>query len=284
MFDAIDGDRLTKRRFHVADGGYLFAVDRFEDALEGLVLCEIEADGLDELMRIAPPDFVEREVTQDDFFSGANLCRIDAGRTTRETWGICVKLTRFSFIGEPRMTDLEFYADIAQILGMVTIVGGGVFAVVQMIEFRRQRRDLVAVELMRSFYNPEFSRSVTIIRSLPDGIPAAELRARGVEYEQAALLICMMYETMGLLVFRKIASFQLAQELTGGLIEVLWRKLHVWVGAIRLEQAHPRFHRMVRVARDPVREARSSQRTRIPGLSRLAAVNRTFRRPRARVA
>ena len=139
------------------------------------------------------------------------------------------------------MNDLEFYSDIAQILGMVTIVGGGVFAVVQLIEFRGQRRDLVAVELMRSFYNPEFSRSVTIIRNLPDGISAADLRARGPEYEQAALLICMMYETMGLLVFRKIASFELAQDLTGGLIEVLWRKLHVWVAAVRREQSHPRF-------------------------------------------
>jgi len=137
--------------------------------------------------------------------------------------------------------DLNFYANVAQILGTLTIVGGGAFAVVQLIEARGQRRDLVAVELMRSFYNPEFSRSVTIIRNLPDDISADELRAKGTEYEQAALLICMMYETMGLLVFREIASFRLAQELTGGLIEVMWRKLRVWVVTVRVEQSHPRF-------------------------------------------
>lgn len=79
LFDSIDGDRLTKRRYHCTHRGRRFAIDRFEDELEGLVLCEVEADGLDDLMQIEPPDFVEREVTEDAFFSGANLCR-----TTRE--------------------------------------------------------------------------------------------------------------------------------------------------------------------------------------------------------
>jgi CYTH domain-containing protein len=79
LLDAIDGDRLTKRRFHYTQHGRRFAIDRFEDALEGLVMCEVEADGLGELMGIEPPDFVEREVTKDPFFTGANLCR-----TTRE--------------------------------------------------------------------------------------------------------------------------------------------------------------------------------------------------------
>ena len=79
LLDAIDGDRLTKRRFHCSERGRRFAIDRFEDALEGLVLCEVEADGLDDLMAIQPPDFALREVTEDPFFSGASLCR-----TTRE--------------------------------------------------------------------------------------------------------------------------------------------------------------------------------------------------------
>ncbi len=139
------------------------------------------------------------------------------------------------------LNDLEVWADIAQILGMLTIVGGGAFAIVQLVEARGQRRDLVAVELMRSFYNPEFSRSVTIVRNLPDDVTVSELRSRGPEAEQAALQIGMMYETMGLLVFRRIASFRLAQELTGGLIEVLWRKLHVWIETVRVEESHPRF-------------------------------------------
>ncbi len=87
------------------------------------------------------------------------------------------------------MADLNFYANIAEILGTLTIIGGGVFGAVQLLEFRGQRRDAVAIELMRSLYNPEFSRA----------------------------------------------------ELTGGLLEMLWRKLGVWVVTTRTEQSHPRF-------------------------------------------
>ncbi len=139
------------------------------------------------------------------------------------------------------MADLNFYANIAEIVGTLTIIGGGIFGAVQLLEFRGQRRDAVAVELMRSFYNPEFSRAVTLIRNLPDGHIGGGLARARSGTRRSRPLICMMYETMGLLVYRRIASFGLAQELTGGLLEVLWRKLGVWVATIRQEQSHPRF-------------------------------------------
>ncbi len=139
------------------------------------------------------------------------------------------------------MSELSFYANIAEILGTLTIVGGGAFAVFQLMEFRGQRRDMVAVELMRQFYNADFARAVTMIRNLPDGISVEDLQSKGPDYEHASFVIIMTYETMGLLVFREIASFQLAHELTGGLIEVMWRKLHLFVETVREQQSHPRF-------------------------------------------
>src|SRR5687768_9055304 len=53
------------------------------------------------------------------------------------------------------MTDLALVADIADSLGVIAIVLGGLFAVVQLREFREQRRQAVAVELVRSFSEPE---------------------------------------------------------------------------------------------------------------------------------
>jgi hypothetical protein len=136
--------------------------------------------------------------------------------------------------------DLSFYANVAEILGTLMILGGGAFGVFQLIEFRG-RRDMVAVELMRQFYNAEFARAVTMIKNLPDDISAEELQSKGPDYEQASYIISMTYETMGLLVYREIATFQLAYELTGGLIELMWRKLHVFVETVRKDQSHPRF-------------------------------------------
>ncbi|MGH0030677.1 MAG: DUF4760 domain-containing protein [Myxococcota bacterium] len=135
--------------------------------------------------------------------------------------------------------DLQTLANLAEIFGALTVVGGLFFAITQLREFRRQRRDAVAAELMRSFYNPELARAVQRIRRFPDGIGAAELRGRGTEDEIAAILVCTTYETMGLLVYRGIAPFSMVRELTGGLAVSMYRKLEVWLADMREELGQP---------------------------------------------
>ena len=139
------------------------------------------------------------------------------------------------------MIDLATLADIADILGGLAILGGGIFAVVQLREFREQRRQAVAVELVRSFGEPAHANAVNLIQELPDGASAELLRSKGRDYERAAIMIAITYETIGLLVFRQMASFSLVQELTGGLTVVMFRKLRPWMDAVRQEQGHRSF-------------------------------------------
>src|SRR6478735_6722914 len=102
-----------------------------------------------------------------------------------------------------RPMNLETASALSQFVGTATIVGGTVFALVQLAEIKKQRRDGVAGELMRSFMDAEFANALTIIRGLPDGVSAEELRLAGPEAERAAVLICTTFETMGLLVFQR---------------------------------------------------------------------------------
>lgn len=73
--ETLEGDRITKTRFYHNYRGRVFSIDAFEGELEGLVLCETEADGFEDLMSSQPPAFASREVTDDPFFEGGNLCR-----------------------------------------------------------------------------------------------------------------------------------------------------------------------------------------------------------------
>ncbi|MBW8879340.1 MAG: hypothetical protein JF614_30765 [Acidobacteria bacterium] len=75
LLDALEGDRLRKIRHYHIDRGRVFSIDVFEGELEGLILCETEAEGLEELMSIQPPPYARHEVTADPFFTGGNLCR-----------------------------------------------------------------------------------------------------------------------------------------------------------------------------------------------------------------
>lgn len=135
--------------------------------------------------------------------------------------------------------NLETLSSLSQIIGTATIVGGMIFGLVQLSEIKKQRRDAVAGDLMRTFMNPDLANALTIIRGLPDGVSADELRRAGPEAEKAAVLICTTFETMGLLVFQRIAPFPLVLELAGGITVVMWHKLGPWLSQIRLEQSQP---------------------------------------------
>jgi hypothetical protein len=139
------------------------------------------------------------------------------------------------------VNDLATLANIADILGALAIVGGAIFAVVQLREFREQRRQAVAVELVRSFGEPALANALNLIQDLPDASAAELLRSKGREYERAGVMIAITYETIGLLVFRGMASFSMVRELTGGIALVMWRKLEPWVLAVRQEQGHRSF-------------------------------------------
>jgi CYTH domain-containing protein len=76
LLDALEGDRLRKIRHYHNHLGRIFSVDVFEGALTGLILCETETEGLDDLISAVPPRYAQLEVTEDAFFTGGNLCRV----------------------------------------------------------------------------------------------------------------------------------------------------------------------------------------------------------------
>lgn len=134
---------------------------------------------------------------------------------------------------------IEMLANIAEIAGGIMIVGGALFGLVQLRELKQQRVTAVTSDLMQTFYSTDLSHAVSMMHELPDGVSAEELRSLGPEYERAAVLICTNFETMGLLVFEKIASYRTVQHLAGGMITSMWRKLSVWTVELRNEQEQP---------------------------------------------
>ncbi len=136
------------------------------------------------------------------------------------------------------MTLVEL-ASLAEIVGAVTILSGAIFGLYQLTEFRKQRQEVVASDLMKTFYSAEFSQAVALLRTLPDDCSAQQLRALGPKGEEAAVQICTIIETMGVLVHQRIAPYSLVEELAGGVITVLYLKLRVWLKTVREEQDQP---------------------------------------------
>lgn len=66
---------LEKRRHLVPFGGLIWEIDVFEGRHAGLVIAEVELDSVDQ--DIVLPDWVGREVTDDDRYYNASLSRAD---------------------------------------------------------------------------------------------------------------------------------------------------------------------------------------------------------------
>ena len=136
-------------------------------------------------------------------------------------------------------TSLSVLANVAEIIGASSILTGLVFGWVQIRSYRAQQRDAVAINLAQTFYNQDLARALTLLSEVPDGVRLQELRARGDEYVNAAITVTTSFETMGLLVYKGIASMSLVLDLAGGIVTTMNRKLRACQADLREEQSQP---------------------------------------------
>jgi len=116
-----------------------------------------------------------------------------------------------------------------------------VFGLIQIRQFRLQRRDAAAAELVRSFHDPLFAQSLRLIAALPNDAKAEQLRAGGTGMEDAALYIGVRFETIGLLVFRGVMPLSLVDHLVGPRAVSLWSRLRDWSRLVREEEGREHF-------------------------------------------
>lgn len=129
---------------------------------------------------------------------------------------------------DPRyyVTDLSTLANMAEVFGAFIVVGGLVFAVIQMHHYREQRRETGAIELLRSFHNPEFSRSLRAVLALPKGVTKSDLGECSEMQQDAIMVVVLTFESIGVMVYRGIVPLEMVNELLGGVCIESWLRLN----------------------------------------------------------
>ena len=136
------------------------------------------------------------------------------------------------------MSNLETLANYAEILGVISVIAGIAFAIVQLQQFRVQRRDLAAVELIRGWQTPEFTKALNTLQMLPDREESEKLRDQGEDLENMAFLVGMFFESAGVMVNRKLIPLDIVDDLMGGVSRVVWAKVFVWIEEVRATNSH----------------------------------------------
>ncbi len=137
------------------------------------------------------------------------------------------------------MTDLSRLADMAEIFAAIVVIGGLFFAWIQLRHTRQQRRELAAIELFRSFGNPQFSEAFRCVLDLPDGLNRNDLMNAYPNAEDHAMLIATTMENIGVMTFQRIVPFAVVNNLVGGSTRIVWRKLHNWTADLRGQLDEP---------------------------------------------
>lgn len=137
------------------------------------------------------------------------------------------------------MSDLTHAADLAEIIGVFIVVGGVVFAVMQMRQLRQQRREMAAIELFRFFGSPRFAEAYQCVLDMPDGMDREKLRQHSATIENCAMLIGTTMENIGVMVFHRIVPSVVVRNLIGTSTILLWKKLQFWVIDLRTQHDNP---------------------------------------------
>lgn len=133
---------------------------------------------------------------------------------------------------------LSDLANIVEIIGIFALLAAIVFGIIQIRQHREQMQSLAIQQLAASFESADFTEGYRLLASLEDDISADALNALGEEYVAAVLRVGMKFETVGLLVHKRIVPFEMMNLLVGGAAVKIWRVVRLWTEESRNLQNH----------------------------------------------
>ena len=139
------------------------------------------------------------------------------------------------------MNVLEFLSQLAQILSFITIVTAVIFGLLQLRQFKLQRKDLAAVEIMRSMQDNQFTDSYCILSDFDQEQDINMVIQQDKDLKMAVLALSTKFETLGFLVHKRVIPISFVEELVGGVCIHVWQRVEPYARAHREEMGQEIF-------------------------------------------
>ncbi len=131
--------------------------------------------------------------------------------------------------------DLQSLANLAEIFGALLVIGGIILGVMEIRNYRTQRQEKAAMEIMRAFQSPDFTHAIQLVMEHEGDSRECCDPEVSPELLKAVMLISTTLESIGLMVYRRSVPFRLVQQLMGGTIQACWSVLSSYVSAVRVK-------------------------------------------------
>ena len=117
---------------------------------------------------------------------------------------------------------IEAIFQAVEAIAVVIAVG---LAIVQVRQYRREKRREAALELLHSFQTPQFAKALNIVFNLPDGLSKDEIETTVGDDFHLVYALMTTWESLGILVFRGEVDLDLVDDFFSGPIKISWQKL-----------------------------------------------------------
>lgn len=138
---------------------------------------------------------------------------------------------------------MEQLAELVNILTVVTLISGVLFAAFEWRGNRRENRRQSQILLLRSFDSPEFVKAMRRLLDLPDNLSRAQIEKMvGKEGIDLLWYWAGAMESIGILVFNREIDIHVVDQSFGGPVIITWRKLHRYADDVRRETGRESMH------------------------------------------
>jgi hypothetical protein len=119
-------------------------------------------------------------------------------------------------------------SNVLALISTIAVVFGVVFGLIELRQVLRQRRDQVAIDIIRTYLTQDIKRSLARVMTLPDDADPSLVNENPLMFE-AVLAADSACEAWGSMVFEGVVDLHMFDRMAGGQVRGSWRRLRRWV-------------------------------------------------------
>jgi len=149
--------------------------------------------------------------------------------------------------------------DWLSLVSTIAIVMALVFAGVQVREASKARRDQAAVALLQSAQGDSWTKSMDTISRIPAGLDGPQIDSLSEASTNALVDFAVRLESIGFMVFARLVSLDMVNDLLGGVVLMFWGRAQGWVVRERIRTGNGKLFEWCEWLADRVRERRDTR-------------------------
>lgn len=114
---------------------------------------------------------------------------------------------------------------ISQIVETFAVVVGVGFAIIQIKQYKLNKRREAALVLLHSFQTPSFAKALNLVYKLPDGLSKKQIEDQLGDDFHLVYALMTTWESLGILVFRGEIDLDMIDDFFSGPLIISWNKL-----------------------------------------------------------